>query len=537
MAGIGDTPGKRVSDECAATDTANRPKGPEHPSPSAKPRQRTLRFRLASLVLACVLPVCAIAGLVVYHAYQQKRALLEQRVLETARALSMVVDRELAAMQASTTALATSDYLASGDLAGFYRQAQEVLHDYPGATFTLADATGQQLVNTFVPFGTPLPKRTKLDLVARVFETGKPVIVNLFKANLLRVPIVGVEVPVIRDGRIVYDLALVVPANRFSAVLSQQSIPPGWPATILDANRVVIARDRLEQSYVGLPAVPALIKALSETADGRVETTNRAGVPIVTMFSRSAKSGWAVGIGIPKAVMLAEIRQWLWWTTGGAILFSTMGIALALFLARRISGSIQALTGPALALGSGEPVAVGQLDLAETNEVGQSLVKASQLLQQRTAERERAEQALRESEEKFRRLVDQTKDHAIFMLDPDGRVTSWNSGAQSIKGYTESEIIGRDMSCFYVPEDIEQSKPGRLLRVAAEHDLAEDEGWRVRKDGSRFWAEVTLSALRDDSGRILGFSNVTRDITEHSEGGATDRPSRQFPRTECKPHS
>ncbi len=127
---------------------------------------------------------------------------------------------------------------------------------------------------------------------------------------------------------------------------------------------------------------------------------------------------------------------------------------------------------------------------------------------------QKSKAALAESEERFRLLVKGTKDHAIFMLDPDGRVVTWNSGAQSIKGYTESEIIGRHMSCFYVPEEVEQGKPERLLQLAAEHGTVEDEGWRVRKDGSRFWAEVALSVLRDDSGRIRGFSKVTRDITE-----------------------
>ena len=140
--------------------------------------------------------------------------------------------------------------------------------------------------------------------------------------------------------------------------------------------------------------MPALAERTAEIPEGMVETANREGIPMIAVFSRSTISGWTVGIGIPKAVMLAGIRQWLWWTVGGAIVFSMMGIALALFLARRIAGSIQALVAPALALGTGEPVRYGALDLAETNEVGQSLVKASQLLQQRTAERERAEQEL-----------------------------------------------------------------------------------------------------------------------------------------------
>ena len=145
------------------------------------------------------------------------------------------------------------------------------------------------------------------------------------------------------------------------------------------------------------------------------------------------------------------------------------------------------------------------------------------------------EVALHENEERFRLLVDQTKDHAIFMLDPDGRVVTWNSGAQSIKGYTESEIIGRHMSSFYVPEDVEQGKPEQLLQAAAEHGLVEDEGWRVRKDGSRFWAEVTLSALRDDSGCIRGFSKVTRDITKHRKAEQRIAHLASFPELNANP--
>ena len=113
-------------------------------------------------------------------------------------------------------------------------------------------------------------------------------------------------------------------------------------------------------------------------------------------FSRSATSGWTVMIGVPKAIMMAEIWRWLWWTIAGTALLSLAGILLALLMARRIAGSIQGLIAPALALGRGESVAFGHLELAETNEVGESLVRASQLIQQRAVERERAEAARRE---------------------------------------------------------------------------------------------------------------------------------------------
>lgn len=125
-----------------------------------------------------------------------------------------------------------------------------------------------------------------------------------------------------------------------------------------------------------------------------------------------------------------------------------------------------------------------------------------------------AELALHESEERFRLLVDAVSDYAIFMLDPAGRVTTWNAGAQRLKGYREEEIIGKHFSCFYPPDALERDWPAYELRTATATGRFEDEGWRLRKDGSRFWANVTISAIRDDRGELRGFAKVTRDLTE-----------------------
>jgi PAS domain S-box-containing protein len=122
--------------------------------------------------------------------------------------------------------------------------------------------------------------------------------------------------------------------------------------------------------------------------------------------------------------------------------------------------------------------------------------------------------ALRHSEERFRLLVDAVQDYAIFMLDVQGYVSSWNTGAERIKGYGVSEIIGKHFSIFYLEEDIRAGKPQRELEIAAKEGRLEDEGWRLRKDGSRFWANVIITAIRNDAGRLIGFGKVTRDFTE-----------------------
>jgi PAS domain S-box-containing protein len=129
-------------------------------------------------------------------------------------------------------------------------------------------------------------------------------------------------------------------------------------------------------------------------------------------------------------------------------------------------------------------------------------------------ERRNAENALRESEERFRLLVQGVRDYGIFMLDPAGHIISWNVGAQRINGYEEHEILGKHYSIFYPPEEIADGKPARELREAIREGRLEDEGWRVRKDGSRFWANVIITPLFDEAGKLCGFGKVTRDMTE-----------------------
>src|SRR5690349_17598536 len=118
------------------------------------------------------------------------------------------------------------------------------------------------------------------------------------------------------------------------------------------------------------------------------------------------------------------------------------------------------------------------------------------------------------SEERARLILASIEDFAIFMLSPEGRVESWNLGAERIKGYRADEILGEHFSLFYPPEDVAAGKPDADLREAAARGRFEDEGWRVRKDGSRFWANVVISVMRDAAGRVEGFAKVTRDLTE-----------------------
>ncbi len=145
-------------------------------------------------------------------------------------------------------------------------------------------------------------------------------------------------------------------------------------------------------------------------------------------------------------------------------------------------------------------------------------------------ERKNVAEALRRSEEQLGILIQGVTDYAIYMLDPEGRVTNWNAGAERLKGYTADEIIGQNFARFYTEEDREKDIPARNLRIALQDSRFEAEGWRVRKDGTRFWASAVLNTIRDSEGKIIGFAKITRDLTERR---AAEERARQTQKMEA----
>jgi len=154
------------------------------------------------------------------------------------------------------------------------------------------------------------------------------------------------------------------------------------------------------------------------------------------------------------------------------------------------------------------------------------LIGFAKITRDMTEQRE-AQQALLNAERTFRVLVQGVTDYAIFMLDPEGRVANWNAGAQRIKGYAPEEIVGQHFSRFYTPEDSDAGVPKRAIETARETGRYEAEGWRVRKDGSRFWASVVLDAIRDEDGKLIGFAKITRDMSEKREAQLRLEESRE----------
>ncbi|WP_029415265.1 sensor histidine kinase [Brevundimonas bacteroides] len=182
------------------------------------------------------------------------------------------------------------------------------------------------------------------------------------------------------------------------------------------------------------------------------------------------------------------------------------GLAAAQLLFTGIVRRVRGLERDAERLERGEPLTLADEAQDEIGRLARRLGQASDLLRSREA-------ALREGEERYRRVIEGVRDYGIFALDIDGNVVSWNTGAERIKGWSADEILGRHFSTFYPPEAREET-PARLLDTARREGRVEDEGWRVRRDGGRFWANVVITALHDEAGTLTGFSKVTRDVTE-----------------------
>jgi diguanylate cyclase (GGDEF)-like protein len=321
------------------------------------------------------------AVVLISYSYDRERARLVRDSIATARALTSAMDRDLAGLQSALYALATSPHLSSHNFRAFHSQAKAVLPNLIANNIVLIDANGQHQVNTLRSFGEPLPSAGSPQL-ARIFETGRPVITDLFPGPAIHRPVLAIGVPVRVENKIVYSLDAGIVPERLSTILTQQRLPPDWIAAIFDSTGAVAARTHEMSRFLGKKGAPALVKRMREVAEDSLETTTLEGIPVLTVFSRSAVSNWTVAIGIPLKDVTGELGRQLGWLILGLAILLTSSLALAWVIGGRIARAVRDLCDPALALGLGEAVTVPSLNLKEADEVGRALMKASRMLQE-----------------------------------------------------------------------------------------------------------------------------------------------------------
>lgn len=479
------------------------------------PPARTIRSRLLRIVFILVAPAIAGIGALATGLYQSERANLSQSVFTTAAALSSALDRDLGGMIAAARILAASDSLTRGDFDRFQREASELMPLLQGYLVVVSDTAGHQVVNTMHPNGLALPPASNAATRRKVFETGKPTVSDLFVGETSGRQAIAVYVPVTRDSTVKYTLAVGIPPSKMAELLQRQNLPQGWAAAIVDSSDIIVAHSR-DPGRVG--KIGPLLLSRMTSLDGLVEAKRIDGTPIYVGSSRSNLSGWTVAISVPTEQLTRQPNAILLYGGGGMLLILLAGLVVAARESARIAQAVQALIPAALALGREERPSAPRSNMAETNEVGDALERAYQLLQQRTSERDQATLSIAErslADEMFRLAVEACPS-GMVMTDSDGRIVMINSEIERLFGYARDELVGLSVDVL-VPERLRAKHLCQRHKYAAAPEATRPMGVRpdllgLRKDGTEFPIEVGLNPIK--TGDEVMVLSVIVDISQ-----------------------
>jgi len=464
-------------------------------------RRLSLRSRLIALALIGLVPMLAFAGILLVQFADTAREALRARVRDTAATVALIVDQEISRAQSLLTALSVSPQLENGDLAGFHRQAALSAPDR-FRWIVLFDAERNQLVNTLHPYGTPLPKAVNAPAVVDVLNTARPAVTDLLTGAVAGRPVVATGVPVVRQDRVTAVLSVTFSAEAMAALLAAQAVPEGWTVALLDRTGRIIARNRASETYVGKPAVPALVAAIAAAPRGSLEIPTLEGTLTHAAFAHTS-SGWAVAVGAPRAELESPLRRTLVTLVSGGAILLALTVLLALATARRIAGPVHRLVAAANAVGRGEVPALAPTGIAEADAVGRALEDAAVLLRQRAEARD---EAIAQTAEAHRRTLDvlESIGDAFFSLDDKWRFVYANRRALELWGRRSDEVIGRRMLDVFPA--LAGSEP-----QAAYHAVANDRRSRHLEAVSPIlnrWLSINIYPAADG-----GLTVYFRDIT------------------------
>jgi PAS domain S-box-containing protein len=457
---------------------------------------RSLQHYLVGVAVALALLICAAAALLLYHVDRFGRTQSEQQLLATTRALSLVVDGELKRYEAILRALSTSDTIRRGDWRAFDAAARATLSD-PNVWLVLGERSGRQLVNTRLPAGSPLPGGKLGAGFWMELDKGKSRTCNLTR-GLVEPTILCVDVPIMRGGRAVYFLSVIMLPKQVGAVLGEQRLQRGSFTTVVDRQGIVVWRNAAPERFVGKPASPDIRRALAVSDEGVRESYSLEGIPTVAAFSRSSISGWTFIVAVPRAEMRAGTRRAFALAAGGAAVLLLVGALVGLLAARRVTRAVKNLAATAAHLRPDETPHYETSGLAEIDTAGQAL--------------EQALRAQRLSDERYRRIFEQTSD-LILTADLDQVITDCNPAAAAAVGLSRTEALGRKISDFVSTEDFQQTSQmlhQKLIRGGTtRYDV------RVRSSTGEwlFW-EIVSGLTHDLAGKPVELHVVGRDITE-----------------------
>jgi len=477
-----------------------------------KPAIMKLRSHISIITGATLLPLLAFVCITLVLHFDSGRETQLQNLVATARALSLALDKDFEARVAALKTLAQSERLHAGDLKSFYDESKRVVPAHEGAdAIVLVDSAGQQVANTRRPFGESLSQYSDPVFIKTMIESGRPAVSNLFTTRVVQRPVVSIGVPVVIDGITKYALTMSLSPAFIQRLLEQQAIPSHWLSTIIDANKVIVARTRDMDKLLGKTASPSLTAKSAEKSEGWWVGQPFGGETSYVAHRRSSFSGWTVAIAVPVSAVNRPLWQALGFIVGGIVFFILVTLAAALLYWRRIASSITALSEAAKAIGQGATPEIEASPILELDEV-------RKVIEAVATERKKNEARFDHQLQLVRKITDGVAE-SVFIADSDGHVTFVNAKALETFGFSAEELLGHSLH-----EKIHDRHPdGRPLpngdcvfahTLTMGRMITNHEDVFFRKNGTAVIVECSHAPLEAD-GRPIGTLLIARDITEY----------------------
>lgn len=344
-------------------------------------RRYSLRSSLLILATLCVLPAAAINAWLLYSNFELSRHQAEQSTMLVARQVTADLNSELSAIESALKVLGAAPELQTGDLREFQERARGALVASTVYNYILTDRAGRQVMNTLLPFGTPLPTTGTPAQLERVFTHGESVLTDLFIGPVTARQGIAMGVPVRVNGEVVYSLNIGLAPERITDLLQRQALPESWLIAVLDQSGTIVGRSRNAERYVGQKAVPALRDALALQTEMRLRIPTVDNIPTFAALKPSERWRWGVAVGQHESTLYAEVRSMAVRVMVGMAVALGSGLLLALWLARRVLATMRDINNAAKALSSGARFEAPAVQFSEAEALGEALLQASQAMQ------------------------------------------------------------------------------------------------------------------------------------------------------------
>ncbi len=484
----------------------------------------TLRRRLLLLMVAVLLPTAGLFAWIVVATYQRELETERQHLRETTHALALVVDRELDKRAVVAHTLAITSGLMEGDHRRFYSEAKAATEG-TGNWVVLVDDENQ-LVNTRVPFGTPLPRRNSRP--GQPLATDVPVASNLRIGPLTQEPVLAVFAPVPNVTPAHFNVGVAFTPAALQSILTEQRLPAGWSAAILDQEHNIVARVPNPERWLGKPALPELTAAMKSGTEGFIDLTAREGIQVRAFYSQSPLYGWAFVIGVPQTQLTATARRAAWTSGVAAAVLSMFAIALAAWSAGRIRRPIEALETAAHELAHDRVPRIATTGLAEADAVGAALYRAglqsaqiNEELERRVAAALAAARAAQARSDELQRVLAEELLHLITdnlpvlisYADAQGRYRLNNKAYEAWFERPRTEITGRHVGEVLGESGWQQLRPHFEAALAGEPQHFET---RLDYPSGTRWVELHYIPHRP-RGVVEGVAILVHDISERRQ--------------------